>query len=177
MRNKLIRLFEFAGVLAALCVLAIFVIMIATTIMRETGIKTGGSDDIVAWLTASAAFLGLAATFRHGDFVRMSLVTEKLPIAARQRTEAFCLMLATAFTGYIAYSICRFVYESYEFNDYANGLIAIPLWIPQAPFAFGTVLLFLAFFDQTIHVLRKNEPDYVVAVRERHARGDFSEDI
>lgn len=177
MRKKLIWLFEFAGILAALCVVAIFVIMIATTIMRETGIKTGGSDDVTAWLTASAAFLGLAATFRHGDFVRMSLVTEKLPRVWQRRLEILCLNLATLFTGYITYSICRFVYESYEFNDYANGLIAIPLWIPQTPFAFGTVLLFLAVADQTWHVIRGNEADYVVAVRERHARGDFSEDV
>jgi TRAP-type C4-dicarboxylate transport system permease small subunit len=177
MRKKLILLFEFAGVLAALCVLAIFVIMIATTIMRETGIKTGGTDDVTAWLCASAAFLGLAATFRHGDFVRMSLVTEKLPSAAQRKVEVFCLLLATAFTAYIAYSICRFVYESYEFNDYANGLVAIPLWIPQAPFALGTVLLFIAVLDQAIHVICGHEPDYVIAVRERHARGDFSEDI
>ena len=177
MRKKLIWLFDFAGLLAALCVLAIFLIMIATTLMRETGIKTGGSDDVTAWLTASAAFLGLAATFRHGDFVRMSLITDKLPPIWKQRTEIFCLLVATAFTGYITYSICRFVYESYEFNDYANGLVAIPLWIPQAPFAFGTVLLFLAMADQTWHVIRGSEPDYVVAVRERHARGDFSEDL
>jgi TRAP-type C4-dicarboxylate transport system permease small subunit len=176
-RKRLIWLFEFAGILAAFCVLAIFLIMIATTIMRELGIKTGGSDDVTAWLTASAAFLGLAATFRHGDFVRMSLVTEKLSPAWKRKTEILCLILATVFTGYIAYSICRFVYESYEFNDYANGLVAIPLWIPQAPFAFGTILLFLAVADQAWHVMRGREADYVVAVRERHARGDYSEDM
>lgn len=177
MRKKMIWLFDFAGVLAALCVLAIFVLMIASTVMREMGVKTGGSDDITAWLTASAAFLGLAATFRHGDFVRMSLITEKLTGRWKQRVEIFCLVVASVFTAYIAYSICRFVYESYEFNDYANGLIAIPLWIPQAPFAFGTVLLFFAMLDQTWHVIAGNEPDYIVAVRERHARGDFSEDM
>ena len=177
MRKAIIKLFDVAGVMAALCVLAIFVIMIATTIMREGGIKTGGSDDVAAWLTASSAFLGLAATFRHGDFVRMSLITEKLPENWRRKFELLCLFMATLFTAYIAYAVCRFVYESYEFNDYANGLVAIPLWIPQAPFAFGTILLFLAMTDQMWHVLRGNEADYVVAVRERHARGDFSEDV
>lgn len=177
MRQKLLWVFEAAGVLAALCVLLIFVLMVATTILREFGVKTGGSDDITAWLTASAAFLGLAATFRHGDFVRMSLITEKLSAPWQRRMEVFCLVLATLFTGYIAWAICRFVYESWEFNDYANGLVAIPLWIPQAPFAFGAVLLFLAIADQAWYVIRGNEPDYVVAVRERHARGDYSEDV
>lgn len=177
MRKKLLWIFEFAGVLAAVCVLAIFLIMIATTIMREVGLKTGGSDDIAAWLTASAASLGLAATFRHGDFVRMSLITEKLSAAWHRRVEIFCLLIATAFTGYIAFAIVRFVYESWEFNDYANGLVAIPLWIPQAPFALGTILLFIAVADQALHVIRGAEPDYVVAVRERHARGDYSEDV
>ncbi len=177
MRKKMLWIFEAAGVLAAVCVLTIFFIMIATTIMREVGIKTGGSDDITAWLTASAASLGLAATFRHGDFVRMSLVTEKLSATWQRRMEVFCLVLATAFTGYIAYAVVRFVYESWEFNDYANGLVAIPLWIPQAPFALGVVLLFIAVADQALHVIRGAEPDYVAAVRERHARGDYSEDM
>ena len=99
MRKKLIWMFDAAGVLAALCVFAIFALMIATTIMREVGVKTGGSDDVVAWLTASAAFLGLAATFRHGDFVRMSLITERLTPAWKQRIEIFCLLVATVFTG------------------------------------------------------------------------------
>ncbi|MEN9558909.1 MAG: hypothetical protein RLZZ502_120 [Pseudomonadota bacterium] len=177
MRRSLRCLFDLAGVLAALCVLAIFIIMVGSTLLRTFGFKTGGTDDVTAWLTASAAFLALAATFLHGDFVRMSLITEQLPPAWRARAEILCLLIATAFTAYMSWAICRFVWESYEFQDYANGLIAIPLWIPQAPFAFGAVLLFLAVLDQTIFVLRGHEPDYVVAVRERHARGDFSEDM
>ena len=63
------------------------------------------------------------------------------------------------------------------FGDMAGGLVVIPIWIPQSSLAIGSFLLFVAVADQFVHVLRGNRPDYVVAVEERHARGDFSEDV
>ena len=62
-------------------------------------------------------------------------------------------------------------------GDMAGGLVVIPIWIPQSSIAIGSSLLFIAMADQFVHVLRGNRPDYVVAVEERHARGDFSEDV
>ena len=71
----------------------------------------------------------------------------------------------------------RFVHESWDFNDIANGMIAIPLWIPQSSFAVGALLLLVAMIDELVTVLRGGTPSYVRAVEERHARGDFSEDM
>ena len=41
----------------------------------------------------------------------------------------------------------------------------------------GAVLLFVAVLDQLIVVLRGGKPIYVEKMEERHARGDYSEDI
>ena len=62
--------------------------------------------------------------------------------------EACSLAIAAVFVGYLAFSTCRFAYESWQFNDMANGLIAIPLWIPQVSFVIGALLLFLAVVDE-----------------------------
>jgi len=44
-------------------------------------------------------------------------------------------------------------------------------------FVVGTILLFVAFLDEFIRVARGSRPTYVLAVEERHARGDFTEDV
>jgi len=55
--------------------------------------------------------------------------------------------------------------------------LALPLWIPQSSFAFGSVLLFVAVLDELIIVLRGGVPTFVRLVAERHAQGDFSADV
>jgi len=177
MRKTLNLLYDAAGYLAAFFVFAIFAVMIGQTLMREVGMRTGGTDDIVAWFCAASAFLAMAHTFRWGDFVRVTLLLDNLQPRARHVFEACSLTIAAAFIGYLAYSTCRFVYESWQFNDMANGLIAIPMWIPQMSFLVGALLLFVAVVDELVLVLRGRRPIYVTAMEERHARGDFSEDV
>jgi TRAP-type C4-dicarboxylate transport system permease small subunit len=57
------------------------------------------------------------------------------------------------------------------------GLLVLPIWIPQLSFALGTAILMIAVLDELVAVLRGRRPAYQVAVEERHARGDFTEDI
>jgi TRAP-type C4-dicarboxylate transport system permease small subunit len=59
----------------------------------------------------------------------------------------------------------------------SNGLLVVALWIPQMSFVVGAILLLVAVLDELLTVLRGNRPGYVIAVEERHARGDFSEDV
>ena len=177
MRRFLDRLYDTAGVLAAIAVFGIFAVMIGAAVLRQLGGATGGTDDIVAWLTAASAFLAMASTFRRGDFVRVVLGLERLPSKRRRAMEIVCLLIATAFVGFFAVAALRFVHESYAFNDIANGMIAMPLWIPQLSFAAGAILLLVAVVDELVTVIRGATPSYVRAIEERHARGDFSEEV
>ena len=54
MRRTLDFIYDAAGYLAAFFVFAIFAVMIGSTVMREMGLRTGGTDDIVAWVCAAA---------------------------------------------------------------------------------------------------------------------------
>jgi TRAP-type C4-dicarboxylate transport system permease small subunit len=119
----------------------------------------------------------MAHTYRRGDFVRVTLLLERFAPERRRGLEIACLAVATAFVGYVAWAATSFVYDSWDFQDMANGLIAIPLWIPQASFAIGAILLFVAVVDELVTVLRGGRPAYEVAIEERHARGDFTEDV
>lgn len=177
MRKGLDALFAAAGALAAAAVCAIFVLMIAASIGRFAGWRVGGINDIVSWLTAAASFFAMAHAFKHGDFVRVTLLLEKLSPGVRYVLEAAALVIATLAVGYLAWWAARFTWESYTFNDIAGGLVVIPIWIPQTTFVIGALLLWLAVLDELVIVLRGGKPTYVRLVEERHARGDFSEDF
>lgn len=177
MRRFLDALYTAASALAALCVLAIFVLMIYASIGRELGWRVGTINDLVSWLTAAAAFLAMAHAFRNGDFVRVTLLLESLGPALRRRFEVVALGVAALAIGYLAWWAARFTYESWQFQDMSNGLLVVPLWIPQSTFVVGAALFFVAVLDEFIATLRGATPTYVRLVQERHARGDFSEDL
>ena len=177
MRRFLDTLYAVAGALAALCVLAIFVLMLDGSLGRELGWRVGFVNDLVAWLCAAAAFLAMAQAFRNGDFVRVTLLLERLSPPVRRGFEIGSLSVAAAAIGYLAFWAARFTYESWQFHDMPVGLLVIPLWIPQMSFVVGALLFFVAVLDELVAVLRGAKPTFVRLVEERHARGDFSEDM
>ncbi len=177
MRRFLNFLYDAAGYLAAFFVFGIFVLMIAQTVMREVNMPTGGTDDLVAWFCAAAFFLALAHTFRHGDFVRVSLLIGHLSTRARIVFESAALAIAAVFTGYLSWWAVRYVYESWKYQEVSTGVIIVPIWIPQLSFVLGAALLFVALIDEFIIVARGNLPTYTAAVEARHRAGDFSEDL
>ena len=177
MRRFLDFLYDAAGTLAAFFVFVIFAVMIGTSVFRQIGWRTGGFEDIVSWLTAAAAFFGMAHTFKHGDFVRVSLLLENIPAPVRRVFEIGGLVIGSLFTGYLAWSVTSYVYESFTINDMAGGLVVIPIWIPQCSIVIGSILFFIAMVDELVLVLMGARPTYVTAMEERHAKGDFSEDV
>lgn len=177
MRRALNHVFAAAGALAGGCVAAVFVMMIFASLGRMAGWRVGGVNDIVSWLTAAAAFLAMAHAFKHGDFVRVTLLLDSLGARSRRGLETGALLVAALAIGYLAFWAARFTWESRQFGDMAGGMVAIPIWIPQLTFVIGALLFWLAVLDELWLVLRGEQPTYVRLVEERHARGDFSEDI
>lgn len=177
MRRFLDRLYLWSGYLGALFIVGICVAMIGQSILRELGVRTGAVNDVVSWFCAAAAFFTMAHAFKHGDFVRVTLLLESVTPATRKVLELISLLIGSAATAYLAWSACLFTYESWEFNDIAQGMLAMPLWIPQLSFALGSVLLWVAVVDELLIVLQGKTPTFVLAVEERHAKGDFSSDI
>jgi TRAP-type C4-dicarboxylate transport system permease small subunit len=151
--------------------------MIIGGVGRQLNFQVSGVNDLVAWLCAAASFFAMAHAFKHGDFVRVTLLLEKMSAKTRHIFEIVCLSIAVVAVAYLAYSATAFTCESYEFAEMATGLVVIPIWIPQASFVFGSWLLLLAVLDELLIVLRGGKPTYQVAIEERHAKGDFSADI
>ena len=176
-RRTLDGLYALGGQLAALCVLIIFVLMIGASIGRWLEWRVSWINDVVSWLCAAAAFLGMAYSFRNGDFVRVTLVLEAVSPKTRRGLEVVSLAIAAVAIGYLGYWAARFTWESWEFNDIAGNMVAIPIWIPQLSFVVGALIFAIAVIDECVCVLRGGKPSYVARVEERHARGDFSEEL
>ena len=176
-RRALDALYDAAGAAAGLCVFSIFAVMLIAAGARELGFRTGGTDDLVSWMTAAAAFLGLAHTFKHGDFVRVGLFLEKMPPRLRRGFELASLSIGVIFTGFLLWSVALYLYNGWLYQEMSTGLLVVPMWIPQISFLIGVTLLFIAVLDEWFTVLRGEKPRYVTEVEARHARGDFSEDV
>ena len=175
MRRALDLLYLSSGVLAAVCLAGIAVVMLLQAAMREIGWLLRGADDIVGWLCAASAFLALGYTFRHGELVRVGLLLERLPSAARRRAEIAALGGALVFVGYLVWAVLRFVYESWQFEEVAQGLIKIPIWIPQMSFAAGALVFFIAVLDEFVVLVAGGTPAYRRAEEAQRSGRDFGE--
>lgn len=177
MRPFLNSLYKFGGLLAALNVLIIFILMIYASIGRSFELRVSWINDVVSWLCAAAAFLGMAYSFRNGDFVRVTLLLEFISKSNQRVLEIISLMIALCSITYLSYWAVLFTYESWSFKDMAGNMVAIPIWIPQMSFVIGSIVLLIAVLDECITVIQGGIPSYITKVEERHARGDFSEDL
>jgi TRAP-type C4-dicarboxylate transport system permease small subunit len=176
-RRWLDKLYYAAGAIGAVFILLVGVLMIGQSVLREFGVRTGAVNDVVAWCCAAGSFFAMAHAFKHGDFVRVTLLLEAVPAGTRRALELISLVIGSIAVAYLCWWACRFTYESWVFNELAQGLLPIPMWIPQSSFALGSILLLIAVVDELILVVRGARPTYVTAVEERHAKGDFSSEV
>jgi TRAP-type C4-dicarboxylate transport system permease small subunit len=159
-RRFLDYLYLLAGYLAGLFLIAVFVLMMLLSAGRPLGLNVPAGDDFVSWCMAATAFLGLAHTFRSGEMIRVGLLIDRLDGRKRRAFEIFALVIGCGFIGFFAWYAVAMTYDSWRFNDMAQGVLAVPLWIPQLGYAGGLVILLVAFADELVHVLGGNTPRY-----------------
>ena len=163
LRAPLDTLYLSAGYLAGLVLVAIFVLMMGLSIGRQIGFNIPAGDDIASLCMAAMAFLALAHTFRSGEIIRVELLIGRLHGRSRNAAEIGCLLIGSLFVGFFAWHAVLMTYDSWRFNDMAQGVLAVPIWIPQIGYAGGLVILFIAFIDELILVLTGRAPRYAKA--------------
>jgi TRAP-type C4-dicarboxylate transport system permease small subunit len=159
LRAFLDRLYLYCGYLAAVFMVGIGVVVVLQVAWRMRGL-TLDATEAAGFCMAAATFLGLAHTFRHGTHVRIGLFLARLPPGSRQAFEVGNCVLGLALVGFLAWHSTAFALQSLEFNDISPGLLAMPMWIPQAGVALGIIVLAIALLDELVHVLRGGRPHY-----------------
>lgn len=160
LRRTLNALYFAGAVLAAICLLAIAMLILAQVASRWFDIIVPAAEEFAGFLMAAATFLALAWTLRSGGHIRVTLLIRNFSPRFRRLQEIAVLLLAAALTARLAWSATAFVLESYEFNDVSAGYIAVPLWIPQLPMALGLVLFTVALLDELLGTLMGRSPGY-----------------
>lgn len=160
MRRFLDGLYRWSGYAAAVCLVIIFAIMLVMAVGRQFNLNIPSGDDFAAWAMAAMAFLGMAHTFKRGEMIRVGLLLERLSGRTRQVFEALALSVALSFLLFFSWHAFRFVRDSYLLHDMSNGVVAVPLWIPQLFFFAGLAILTIAVADELVHVLKGNRPTF-----------------
>ncbi len=159
-RGTLDRLYLYSGYLAGFFLLSIFVLMLLLSAGRPVGLNVRSGDDFIGWCMVAMSFLGLAHTFRSAEMIRVGLVVDRLGPRVRYWFEMFALVVGVAATGSFAWYAGWMTYFSWLINEPSQGVIVVPIWIPQLGFSLGLAILFVAFVDEFFHVASGGAPHY-----------------
>jgi TRAP-type C4-dicarboxylate transport system permease small subunit len=163
LRAALDALYRASGVLAGFFLVCICAMTLAQIGGRLLGFAARSFDDFAGFAMAASFFLGLAWTLRCGEHIRVSLLLHHLRGRARRAMEIACLALSVLLCGYFAWWTVDMTWTSYQLNDVSQGLVAVPLWIPQLAMALGLVVLAIAMADDLLVALAGGAPSYEVA--------------
>jgi TRAP-type C4-dicarboxylate transport system permease small subunit len=149
-RTLLDRLYNAAGVLAALFLIGTLVMVLIGIAGRLLDFHVPGTDSYAGYCMAAAGFLALAHTLKRGEHIRVTLLVEHLHGKAQHALELWALGIATLLAALFAFYSVRLSFQSWQFNDISTGNDAMPLWIPQLTMAVGTVILLVALVDDFV---------------------------
>ncbi|WP_425038815.1 TRAP transporter small permease [Primorskyibacter sp. S187A] len=157
LRRILDFIYQAAGVLAALCLIAILLLIVAQMIARWTGEIFPGAANYAGYAMAAASFFAFANALNRGAHIRVSLVLNALPKGAKRIMEIWCFAIAAGVMWYFTYYAYWFTYWSWKFNEVSQAQDATPLWIPQSVMVIGGGILAIALTDHLIHVLFRGD--------------------
>jgi TRAP-type C4-dicarboxylate transport system permease small subunit len=148
MRRALDFLYDSAAWLAAVAMIGVLAMVLASIVTRQLGINFPGTDAYAGYSMAAAGFLALAHTLKHNEHIRVTLVIGRLRGRARRALEMWSLSAAVLLAALFAFYSVRLAWQSRVLNDISTSNDATPLWIPQLAMAVGTVVLLIAFMDE-----------------------------
>lgn len=165
MRRALDGLYAVSGALAGLFLALIFAVIIiqvgmnivdrvaSLTVGRAFGLSIPSYADIAGFFLAGTSFLGLAATLRAGDLIRVNLLLESLPSGPRRIFELWATGIGAFISGYATWHSMILAMNAYRYNELSTGVIAIPMWIPQISMILGLAILTIALADGFVSCL------------------------
>ena len=163
MRKLLDWLYTGSGVLAGVFLILIAALSLAQICGRLFGFDAYSFDDFAGFCMAASSFLGLAHTYRRNEHIRVAILVDRLAGGRRRALEMLCLVTSTFLIGYFAWYAADMVLTSYQINDVSQGLVGVPLWLPQSGMALGLAIMTIALLEDLITVIARGTPSYIVA--------------
>lgn len=140
MSTAILSACRFSNFFAGISLIMIALIIIAQIVVRTLGHSLPSTDDFAAWAMAATVFLALPSTFYHGRHIRVLLAVDRLRRTSRKHLIRLGNAVSLALFLAASWFAAIYVYESYIYNDTSQGVVAVPLWIPQMLMLLGMFL-------------------------------------
>ncbi|SFF17341.1 TRAP-type C4-dicarboxylate transport system, small permease component [Sulfitobacter brevis] len=154
-RKLLDAIYLGAGVLAAVCLVAILIIIVVQMVARWTGTVFPGAASYAGYAMAGASFLAFANALNRGAHIRVSILLNALSAGPKRLLEIWCFGLAAAIACYFTYYAYWFVFWSWKFKEVSQDQDATLLWMPQSVMVVGGAILSIALIDNLVSVIFK----------------------
>ena len=155
LNRNLNKLYKYSGYIAAIFLILVALFILIGISSRIFGFYIRGLAEYSGYCMASASFFALAYTFVEGGHIRITLFLEKLSGLKKRILEIWCLIIASIFSGYLAFYFIKMLIISYKFQERSEGADEILIWIPQTSVAIGSFIFFISCFHQLILSLIK----------------------
>lgn len=165
----LARISSFLATISVACVLLLMIVMIADIVTRAlTGGALGGGIEIAQTLLVAIVFLGIAYAERHGDNVRVQLLSTRLSPRSHALMAAVGTSVACGMAAWFSYATYLEARHSIAINEYQIGLVQYPLWPAR-------LIIFIGFFVLTLEflasVVRRLQQVRRMDLRTKHTEG------
>ncbi|MEP3277985.1 MAG: TRAP transporter small permease [Stappiaceae bacterium] len=137
------RLSRFAETLAVILIFGYCALMLTEVVARAQAQSFSFTWEFSQYAMASIFALASGPALRTGVHVRISLLSEALPPAARKGLDVVANLAALIIVALIVSALWTKASTSYERNILATSVTKSPLWIPQAIVLWGMAQLWL----------------------------------
>jgi TRAP-type C4-dicarboxylate transport system permease small subunit len=150
LRKVLDSLYWSCGVLAGVFMVGIALFILIALAGSIFGFVTRSMDEFAGYSMAASAFLAISYTFHSNEHIRVTIVLHRFHGRLRRALEIWCHLLGTVLAGFFGWYSAKMVLVSWQINELSQGLIPLPLWVPQLAMAAGTVMLSVALLDRLV---------------------------
>lgn len=138
-------------------VAAVLFVSIALLVLYQLGGQAlpyvpRSADEFAGYCMGASAFLALADTFRSGEHVRVTLLSDRVGTAARRRLAWVSIIVSIGLAGWMSWYFVRQAWVSWSFNELSSGLIALPMWLPQGAMAWGALAFVVALLEAAVRL-------------------------
>ena len=158
LNNYLNKIYKFSGYIAAFFLILVAAFILIGISSRIFGFYIRGLAEYSGYCMAASSFFALAYTFVEGGHIRITLFLEKISGSKKKYLEIWCLIIASFFSGYLAFYFIKMLIISYKFQERSEGADEILIWIPQTSVAIGSTIFFICVTHNFIlSILKKND--------------------
>ena len=148
--KNLNKLYKLSGYIAATFLILVAIFILIGISSRIFGFYIRGLAEYSGYCMAASSFFALSFTFVEGGHIRITLFLEKVSGVKKKILENWCLIIASFYSGYLAFYFLKMLKISYEFQERSEGADEILIWIPQTSVSLGSIIFFICVFHQLI---------------------------